>query len=322
MSIKTLNWGIVSTGDIADQFASDMAYVTNGHLLAVAARQQEDADTFAQKHSIDRAYSSYQALFDDPDIDVVYIATPHNFHFEQASAAIVAGKHVLCEKPITISSDECLALSRLAKQYNVFLMEALWTYFLPAVIKAKQWFDEGRIGKIKHIKADFGYPMAYDPNKRVYNKALAGGCLLDMGIYPLAIASYFLSPDKALTDWHVKPHFAPNGVEDDLVMLAKYRDVTLNLATSFQCKLNNYAYIIGEKGYIALHDFWRSAQCSLYVLDEEVERFEDNRPSIGLNFEAQATGEAILAGDKAPTIVTHQRSLWLQQQMEQIKSLL
>ncbi|MFD2167892.1 Gfo/Idh/MocA family protein [Thalassotalea euphylliae] len=314
-----LNWGIISAGRICQQFAADMEYVSNGTVKAVAARNLDDAKAFADKYSIERAYGSYQQLFNDSGIDIVYIGTPHTFHFEQAKAAMLAGKHVVCEKPITVGSSEMKALSLLAKEQGVYLLEAMWTYFLPAIQKAKQWIDEGRIGEIKHIKADFGYPMAYDPNTRVYNKSLAGGCLLDMGIYPIAFANLFLKAPIQFE--YVNAELAPNGVDNDVLMLGKSDDVKATLATSFQCKLNNYGYVIGDKGYIAIHDFWRANSCSLFEGEQEIERFEDNRQSIGLNFEAQAAGEDILAGKLESPIVSHQQSLNFQQQMEQVKAL-
>ncbi|MFD2166992.1 Gfo/Idh/MocA family protein [Thalassotalea euphylliae] len=315
--MKQLNWGIVSTGRIAEQFVSDMPLVNNGKVLAVAARKKSDAQAFADMHDIERAYGRYDDLFADKDIDVVYIATPHTLHFQHAHAAIMAGKHVLCEKPFTVSSEQCRQLTTLAKTRGVYIMEAMWTYFLPAIVKAKEWVEQGRIGNIKHVKADFGYPIPYDPNLREYDKKLAGGCLLEMGIYPIAIAAYFLNRD--IDYWHVNGHIAPNGVEDDVIMLAELGDAKATLATSFQCKLNNFAYIIGDKGYIAIHDFWRANSCSLFVLDEEVEKFEDGRESFGFNYEAQTVGEDILSGKLESEVVTHARSLWLQTQMERVK---
>ena len=318
--MQKLSWGIVSTGRIAEQFVSDMPAVNNSQVLAVAARDINNAKAFANKHCIERAYGSYQELFEDPDIDVVYIATPHTFHFQHSKAAITAGKHVLCEKPFTVNSEQCQQLTMLAKAKGVYLMEAMWTYFLPAINKAKSWVEQGRIGEIKHIKADFGYPIAYDENLREYDKKLAGGCLLEMGIYPIAIASYFLNTTADY--WHVNAGLALNGVEDDVIMLAEFGKVKATLATSFQCKLNNYAYIIGDMGYIAIHDFWRANSCSLFVLDEEVDRFEDDRKTFGFNYEAQAMIDDILAGELESKVVPHSRSLWLQKQMERVKALI
>ncbi len=315
--MKQLNWGIISTGVIAGQFCQDMKHVSNGKLLAVAARQLTNAQSFAKKHEIDKAYQGYQQLFDDAEIDVVYIATPHNLHFQHVHDALMAGKSVLCEKPFTISSAECQQLYLLAKEKGLFLMEAMWTYFLPAIKKAKQWLDNGRIGKIKHIKADFGYPLPYDPERREWNVELAGGCLLEMGIYPIAIAQFFLG--QPMESFTVNAQVAPNGVEKDVIIMAEVNDVRLTLATSFQCKLQNWAYIIGEEGYIAIPNFWRADQCSLYKLDQQIEHFADNRESLGFNYEAEAVGEAMLTNQIEHPDMPLKVSYALQLQMEQIK---
>jgi predicted dehydrogenase len=315
-----IRWGIVSTGAIADKFCSDMKYVTNGTLKAVAARQLEDAKSFAQKHNIEKSYEGYQALFDDPTIDIIYIATPNNYHFQHVKSALEAGKSVLCEKPITISSDECKKLQDLAKDKGLFLMEAMWTYFLPTIIKAKQWVDEGRIGKIKHIKADFGYAVPFEPNGRMYNPELAGGCLFDMGVYPLAIAHYFNS--APLSDVNIKVQFAQTGVDNDLVILANANDVTLSLATSFQCRLQNAALIIGEKGYIKIPDFWRATSCALYKMDKKIDEFKDLSLSNGLCNEAQAVGDMLLNHNKEHPNMPFKTSLLLQQQIELIRSMI
>lgn len=318
--MDNIRWGIVSTGRIADQFASDMQFVKNGALVAVAARNLDSAQKFARKHNIGKTYQGYQAMFDDPEIDAIYIATPHTLHFEHAMAAILSGKNVLCEKPITISAHQCLELSKQAKKQGVLLMEALWTYFLPAMSKAKSWIETGEIGNIKHIKVDFGYPIAYGENKREYDKNLAGGCLLDMGIYPLAIASFFT--DQDIDNLHVVAHLAPNGVDDDIIITAKSGNINTLLAASFQCKLGNSAYIIGDKGYIVIPDAFRASQCSLYVLDDLIEHFDDGRKSLGLQFEAEHFGELIKQGAKESHIVSHERSALFQTQMERIKALI
>lgn len=231
----------------------------------------------------------------------------------------MANKHVLCEKPITISSEEFKTLSTLAKQKNLFLMEAMWSYFLPAVLQAKKWVEQGRIGNIKHIKADFGYAVPFEPNGRMYNPELAGGCLFDMGIYPLAIAHFF-NP-APLTDINIKVQFAQTGVENDLVILANANEVTLSLATSFQCRLQNAALIIGDKGYIKIPNFWRGKSCALYQLDEKIEEFNDSSNGWGLNHEATAVSMAILNKQIEHAIMPHAVSLLLQQQIEDIKSL-
>lgn len=313
-----LNWGILSTGRIADKFCHDMAYVKNGKLSAVAARSQNDADEFSAKHRIPKAYKGYQALFADREIDIIYVATPHNFHYQHVYQALSAGKHVLCEKPITVSSREFRQLSALAKEKSLFLMEAMWTYFLPALNMAKRWIAEGRIGTLKHIKADFGYQVPYEPEGRMYNPALAGGCLYDMGIYPLALAQFF-NPGE-LEELVVHAQFAPLNIEDDVEIMSSCNGVRLTLATSFQCLMQNAAFIIGDVGYIKIPNFWCAKSCVLYQLDGKIDEFVDTSPGEGYHFEAQAVGKAVASQLHEHAVMPHAKSLLLQRQLETIRS--
>ncbi|GAB3028507.1 Gfo/Idh/MocA family protein [Bowmanella dokdonensis] len=313
---KHLHWGIVGAGRIAHTFASDMRHVDNSQVYAVASRNLEDAREFARQYQIPVPLEGYQQLFDHPQVDAVYIATPHNLHYGQVREALLAGKHVLCEKPITVSAEQCEDLIALAKAQGLFLMEAMWTWFLPAIRKARQWVDEGRIGRILHIKADFGYPQPYDVNARTYNPQLAGGCLLDMGIYPLALNLLFKpAPYQSLS---VDYHQAPNGVEDDVNWTLRYPDSVSSLGTSFRCRLPNWAFIIGDNGYIAIPDFFRASQASLYVLDQRVEHFEDNRLGSGFEFEIQAATEAIREGRLEAPGMPLSASLECQRQLQAI----
>src|SRR6185437_2079392 len=153
-----INWAILGAGKIANAFAKDFPFMQNADLVAVASSDQERARNFAKEHNIPKALN-YDELYNSHEIDAVYIATTHNFHFEQALKCLQNGKAVLCEKPITVNDSEFKKLAVFSKEKNVFLMEAMWTYFLPAIKKAKQWLDEGRIGKLKVIQADFAVAM-------------------------------------------------------------------------------------------------------------------------------------------------------------------
>jgi predicted dehydrogenase len=320
--MKKVRWGIVSTGRITHQFVRDFEYVENGDVLAVASRRQESADAFVQQYGIARAYSSYGQMLRDPDIDAVYIATPHTLHFQNAVDAIGARKHILCEKPFTVGASDSRKLFRLAEQSSVFVMEAMWTYFLPAIRKAQDWVAEGRIGRLRQVKADFGYPLLpFDPDRREYDARLGGGCLLEMGIYPVAIAGLFIGgePDTI----KVVARKAPNGVEDDVQMLFDYGDndsgCSATLATSFRSKLQNWAYLIGEEGYIAIPDFFRAGECYLYHLDQCIEHFQDGRKSLGFNYETTAVNEDILAGRQQNTTMPWSATIHFQETMERVK---
>ncbi len=315
---KKLRWGIIGAGRISHTFAKDICFVDNAELVAVAARNLESAQLFATNFCISKAYGSYEELFADTEVDAIYIATPHNLHLEHAIAAMKAGKHVLCEKPVTVSADECRQLIDVAKTQGVFFMEAMWTYFLPAICKAQEWVNAGRIGKIRHIKADFGYPLPYDANRREYDANLAGGCLLEMGVYTVAITDLFIKQEPS--HYYSSVKFAPNGVEKDVVSVISFADAIATIASSFSAKLQNWAYIIGDKGYIAIPNFWRANDCYLYELDQQIDAYDDARTSLGFDYQIQSASADILAGKCESDIVTHALSLSFQTKMDTIKA--
>lgn len=321
--MSKMRWGLIGASRIAQTFVRDMQYVDDSDVVAVAARKLDDALQFADKFNINKPYGSYQQLLDDPDIDVVYISTPHSYHFAHCEAAIMAGKSVLCEKPFTVSEQQAVTLAKLAKQKNVFLMEAMWTYFLPAIQKAKTWVESGRIGSILQIHADFGYPIPYHPKQREYDKDLAGGSLLEMGVYPVALAYFFMHCQP--TSIAAVARFAPNGVDDDVKMLFDYTTdsgkVSVSLGSSFKTRLPNSAYIVGSKGYILIPDFFRASECILHILDNKVDHFVHDRKGSGFEFETQAVCEDILVGRIESSIMPLATSINVQKTMESVKKL-
>jgi predicted dehydrogenase len=312
-----VRWGIVGPGRIAHQFASDIASVSSAELVAVAARDGERAAGFAARYGIARAHAGYEALFDDPDVDAVYVATPHSCHLDHAAGALRRGKAVLCEKPLVLDPVECRELVAVAAGTGSYLMEGMWTWFLPAVRKALQWYREGRIGQLLHVKADFGYPLRYSEDLREYDARVGGGAVLEMGIYPVAIARLFIRrrPDSI----QVTGRRAPNGVEDDVSLVCDYGDCMATLGTSFRCKLRNRACVIGTEGTIEIPDFWRAESCSLFVLDERVDHFEERRASFGFDHEIEAVSREILAGRSESETIPLATSLALQEDMWAIR---
>ena len=316
--MDTIRWGIVGAGRIAHTFAQDRPATRSGVLNAVAARRGDPAREFAARYGVPGAYEGYDSLYADPDIDAIYIATPHNLHLQHASDALRAGKAVLCEKPITTNAAECQALIDVSRETGCYLMEAMWTWFLPAIRHAKQWVDAGRIGRIVQIKVDFGYPLEYSATLREYNADLAGGCLLEMGVYPVALAALFSGQDPE--DIAVVSRHAPNGVEDDVAAIFNYRDFVATLGTSFRAKLPNSAYIIGDEAYVAIPDFFRADECQLWVLDEMVDRFDDGRTTHGFDFQIDAVNQDLADLRKESEIVPLSESLRFQRHMDLIRS--
>ena len=320
MSTNRIRWGLLSTGRMAGWFADDFPYVSNGELAAVASKSAASAKSFANRYNIPRYYGDYGDMLADPDVDVIYIGTPHTAHYRNALDALRAGKAVVCEKPMTVNPEECRLLMQEADATDGYLMEAMWTFFLPAIQKAREWVADGRIGRLCHVKADFGYPqLPYHPQKREYDPELGGGALLEMGVYPVALAHLFMGLDPL--DIQVTCQKAPNGVEDDVVAVLSYGEQTATLATSFRCKLQNWAYLIGDAGYIAIPDFWRAGRCTLYRLDEKIAEFVDDRASQGFCFEAEQVGRDLLAGRRQSEIMPLEHSLSIQEHMDRIRRL-
>lgn len=312
-----MRWGILATGSICRQFARDLPHVPGAKLAAVASRDAARAADFAAEFGFDKSYGGYDEFLADPNIDIVYIGTPHSEHLANASDAMRAGKHVLCEKPLTVTPSESRALHAVQRETERYLMEAMWTWFLPAIRTAQTWISDGRIGSLRHVKADFGYPQRFDPKGRMYNPELAGGCLLDMGVYPIALA--WLMHKAMPSAIHVTGQRAPSGVDDDFSAMFEYADHTATLGSSFRCKLQNWAYLIGTEGYIAIPDFWRASEAMLFELDTCVEHFKDDRPHQGFAFEAIAAQQDIAAGKLQSDVVSLADSVAIQELMDAVR---
>ncbi len=207
----TLRWGILGPGGIAESFAADLAHVPGAQLVAVGSRDRDRAVAFAARRGIPYAHGSYEALVADPVVDIVYVATPHNRHAEDALLCLAAGKHVLVEKPFTISGDEAQRVSEAARVSGCFVMEAMWTRFFPLFEMARELIVSGRIGSVIELRADFGNVVPYDPTHRLWNPDLAGGALLDLGVYPMTWAVGLLGWPQALD---ADAAFARNGVDE------------------------------------------------------------------------------------------------------------
>ena len=315
--MSKVRWGIIGPGRIAHQFAQDIAEVGSAQLTAVAARDGERARQFADQYRITHAHEGYQALFEHPDVDAVYVATPHSYHLDHCAGAMREGKAVLCEKPLVLDPGECKVLMAIAEETGSYVMEGMWTWFLPAIQTALAWYREGRIGELLHVKSDFGYPLGYSEDLREYDARVGGGAVLEMGIYPVAIARLFIGrgPDSI----QVTGRRAPNGVEDDVSAVCDYGDCMATLGTSFRCKLQNWTYVIGTEGYIAIPDFWRATSCSLYVLDERVDHFDDGRTTLGFDYEIDAVSREILEGRTECEAIPLSTSLALQEDMWEIR---
>lgn len=314
---QKVKWAILGAGKIARSFISDFSAVNNATLVAVAASDTRRAADFATEHNIPLAYS-YNELYTSDQVDAVYIATTHNFHYNQGMQCLLHGKHVMCEKPITLNDRQFKQMLKVANEQNVFLMEAMWTWFLPPIIKAMQWYTEGRIGALKVIEASFGFPMEKNLNGRMYNIELAGGALLDLGVYPVAFATYFMQKmPNAIISSGVQTQ---TGVDERTGMILQYGEVTANLFTSMVNIMDNKAMLYGEKGYIEIPHFFKATTAIRYDdFHNIVETFEDPRTTKGYNYEIQHATDKILQGSLESDVVTHALSNQVQEIMTEVR---
>lgn len=312
-----VRWAILGAGKMAHSFAKDFSVIKNAELVAVASSDKSRAETFAREYSFPLAFN-YEELYNSKEIDAVYIATTHNFHYEQCRECINHNKNVLCEKPVTLNDQQFRKLSQLSYEKKVFFMEAMWTYFLPAVIKAREWLKDGRIGELKVVEASFGFPMEKNPEGRMYNINLAGGALLDLGVYPVAFSSYFTNKKAdtiialgVLTD---------TGVDERSGMLLKYGNVTASLYCSMVNLMTNNGKVYGGQGYIEIPHFFKATTALLFDNNHNLlEKFEDDRQTKGYNFEIQHATDAILGGKTESEIMPHSRSNEIQEIMTEVR---
>lgn len=249
---EKIRWGILSTGSIAHAFAEGLRHLPDAELTAVGSRSVETAESFGKFYNIPHRHATYEALANDPDVDVIYIATPHTFHRDNALLCLNAGKAVLCEKPFTINAAEAREVIALAREKKLFLMEAMWMRFLPAVVRLRELLAAGVIGEVRMVQADFGFRAAFDPASRLFAPELGGGALLDVGIYPLSLVSMLLgTPERVMG----MAHLGETGVDEQSAVLLGYSGGRMaQLFSAVRTASPIEAQILGTEGRIHIHN--------------------------------------------------------------------
>lgn len=314
-----IRWGIISTGHISDKFANALAILPEAELAAVASRDWNSASQFAEKHQIQKAYSSYQELADDPDIDAIYIGTPHSFHLENSVMCMRKGKAVLCEKAFAINAAEAREMVRVAREENVFLMEAMITRQVPLMHKVLTWIKEGRIGEPRMVRASRCARGVFKPGARQLNPELGGGSLLDVGVYVISFASMiFQKPPLEVLGLS---HIGDWGSDEQGVAILKYDNGEIaDLSFALSTAAVNEAYIFGTEGYIKVHEIFAvPSKASLFINKEEVEVIEE--PIIGnaLNYEAEEVMRCLKLGLKESPKMPLDESVQIMEIMDQLR---
>jgi dihydrodiol dehydrogenase / D-xylose 1-dehydrogenase (NADP) len=313
-----IRWGILGTGGISGKFARALTFIPDAKLVAVGSRAQSSADDFARQHHVPYAHGSYQALVEDPNVDVVYVGTLNSWHHKNCLAALQAGKPVLCEKPFTVNSKEAEEVISLAHEKKLFLMEALWTRFIPAFIKARQMWESGVIGEVRVCMSELSFIIDRTPPANPFNADLAGGTMLDMGPYPISMAHLlFGEPDTIAS----LAHIGDTGVDEQTGLLFGYSGGQLALGyTSFNVQSPIEATVVGTKGTIRIHSpFFCPPGFTLYLNGEEAKEFNVPYEGNGWNYEAVEVMHCLRSGKLESEVVPHRETLAIMRTMDRIR---
>lgn len=316
--MKPFKWGLLGCGHIAHKFAKSLASVEGGELLACASRTPGKAETFAAEEKVPNALSSYEELV-AMDLDAVYVATTHNFHLENVLLALNHGKAVLCEKPLGVNAAGSTQMAALAAAKGCFLMEGMWTRFLPAIRQMKTWLDAGEIGRVRMLRASFSIEKPYHPQHRLYNPDLAGGALLDVGIYPVSLASHVMGtqPERMA----VLANHAPTGVDENTLMNFGYGDGAMaQLCCGITSPSENRVELVGEQGRIILPEQFLAAKTvELHRADGTVDiRQLPFADAEGFRFEIQEVHEALSRGQLESPVMPLAETVRIAETMDRV----
>jgi predicted dehydrogenase len=278
-------WGILGAGKVARRFAADLKLLPEARLVAVGSLSVERARSFAQELRLDRYYASYEELVADPQIDVVYVATRHSMHAPACQLALAANKAVLCEKPFALNARELQVVVALARARRQFLMEAMWTRFFPAMVRARDWVADHRIGDLRLITADFGFLADPNPTGRLFAPAWGGGALLDVGVYPVSLSSLFLGQPNRIQSMAC---LGTTGVDEQCGLILGHAGGRLAVLTaSLQANTPREAWILGSLASIRIHcPLWKPHTISLVRDGQEPEIVHRPYEGHGYQFEA------------------------------------
>ncbi len=317
--MRTFRWGILGTGAIAGQFVEGLKGTPGAEVLAVGSRSEASAERFGQERGIPRRYAGYENLAADPDVDVVYVATPHPFHAANAELCLRAGKAVLCEKPFTVNAGEAERVVALAREKNLFLMEGMWTRFFPLMGELRRLISDGAIGEPRMLTVDFGFRDEFDPRSRKFDPDLGGGALLDVGVYCISLASSLFGAPSEVAG---VGHLGETGVDEQSAAILKHDGGRLSvLCFATRTGTPQEATVMGTEGYVKIHrDWWRPTAMTLHRPGETEEPFEAPVEGNGFNYEAAEVMRSLEEGRTESGIMPLEETLSVMRTMDEIRS--
>lgn len=321
MTTATVRWGILGLGSIARTFATGLKAVPGAQLVAVGSRDAAKAQAFAKDFAAARAHASYEALCADPGVDAIYVATPHPNHRDNALAVIAGGKALLCEKPFTVNAEELGEIVAAARKAKRFAMEAMWTRFLPVHAKVREWLAAGAIGEPRMVTADFGFRAGWDPKSRLLDPQLAGGGLLDVGVYTIALANMALAgPGGSAQKVAGFAHIGESGVDEQAAMVLGYAGGRLaSLSCAVRTNTPQDARIDGTEGSIRIPGFWHATRAELHGKGGARETFEMPNQGNGYEHEAIEVGRCLAAGLTESPVIPLDESLAIMRTMDELR---
>jgi predicted dehydrogenase len=312
-------WGLMATGGIARTFATDLAHVPDATLVAVGSRSQHSADAFGDEFDVPHRHASYQALAEDPDVDAVYVSPPHPFHRDAALLALRAGKAVLCEKPFALDAAETEEMIAAARESGTLLVEAMWTRFLPTMVRVREILAAGTLGQVVYVTAEHGQWFAEDAGHRLFAPSLGGGALLDLGVYPLSFAHMVLGTPARITATS-EPAFT--GVDKTTSAILQYDDgAHAVVTTSLAAASNNPAVIYGTEARLEL-DGWFYTPTSFRVVARDGTVLESYQPPAGgrgMEYEAIEVGRCLAEGLTESPVMPLSETLAVMATMDEIR---
>jgi len=316
---NTFRWGILGTGKIARQFAEGLKILPETTLAAVGSRTAEQASAFGSQLNIPIRHSSYEALVNDPNVDIVYVATPHSCHKENTLLALSAGKSVLCEKPFTIDARDAEEVIAFARAQKLFLMEAMWTRCFPLMSRVREMLQASEIGDVRMLTADFGFRAEYGEEERLFDLSVGGGALLDVGIYPVSLASMIFGTPTRIASL---ANLGKTGVDEEAAMILAHEQGQIAvLSTAIRLDTAQEAIIIGTKGRIRVHaPWWRPAAFTISregVADQIQEfPFDGN----GYQFEAAEVMNCLRSGELESRVMPLDETLSIMKTLDAIRA--
>lgn len=315
-----MKWGILATGTIADKFAATIARMADSQeVVAVASRNSEKACDFAAKYHISRSYGTYSDLLTDSEVEIVYIATPNNLHYENAYECLMHGKHVLCEKPFTTNASDAQKLYDLAKTKGLFIMEAMWTRFLPLSEKINNIIANGQLGEIQYIRVDYGFVAKGARKERKFDSALAGGALLDIGVYNLHFLNSIMKTTPQILASEV--HLNEYGTDDFSTILLRYPNGCRATSTAaIGSDIPREALIVGSNGQIHLPDFQRAERLIWASEDQEPQEIYEPFEINGFEYEIKEATRCVQAGMTSSDIFKPSDSIAIIQLLDKLRN--